>query len=158
MSKREAQTILTCNDPLFLQSAIMSAVGDRIRLQRQKLGYTQERLATATEISKGFISEVETGTRNPSAEYLMRIADALGLSLDYLMKGSAAAPNDPAGKGIQFPSSLTKFALTNGLPFSVVKAVLEAKLQFVANRRDTVDDDLENFDWEGFYEAIKEYL
>jgi hypothetical protein len=48
--------------------------------------------------------------------------------------------------------------MKKGLAFNVVKAILEAKLQFVANRRDTVDDDLEDFDWEGFYEAIKEYL
>ncbi len=136
----------------------MSTVGDRIRLERQKLNYTQERLAIAAEISKSFLSEVETGIRNPSAEYLLRIANALEVSLDYLMKGSVGASGETGAKRIQFPSSLTQFAMKKGLPFNVVKSILEAKLQFVANRRDTVDDDLESFDWEGFYDAIKDYL
>lgn len=136
----------------------MSTVGERIRLERQKLGYTQERLAVAAEISKSFISEVETGIRNPSSEYLLRIANVLEVSLDYLMKGTPGSPADSGTKRIEFPSSLIAFAMKRGLPFNDVKGVLEAKLQFVANRRDTVDDDLEAFDWEGFYNAIKDYL
>lgn len=136
----------------------MSTAGERIRLERQKLGFTQERLAVSAKISKSFLSEVETGIRNPSAEYLLRIATVLEVSLDYLMKGTSDAPADPSKKRIEFPCSLISFAMKRGLPFNDVKAVLEAKLQFVANRRDTVDDDLEHFDWEGFYDAIKDYL
>lgn len=134
----------------------MSTVGERIRHQRQKLNLTQERLATVAGISKGFLSDVETNTRNPSAEYLLRIANALGVTLDYLMKGG----DEPASptKRIDFPASLAAFAMKKGLTFNDAKAVLDAKLQFVANRRDTVDEDLERFDWEGFYEAIKDYL
>jgi transcriptional regulator with XRE-family HTH domain len=133
----------------------MSAVGDRIRHQRQKLGYTQEIFAKAANISKGFLSEVETGTRNPSAEYLLRIATALGVSLDFLMRGITA---DSEPRPINFPASLINFGMKEGLPINAVKAIYEAKMQFIANRRDTVDDDLEAFDWRGFYEAIKEYL
>ena len=136
----------------------MNTVGDRIRQQRQKLGYTQERLATEADMSKGFLSEVETGTRNPSAEYLLRIANALHLSLDYLMKGEEASPAASNQEKIRFPAALTNFALEKKLPFDVVKSMLEAKLRIVANRRNTVDDDLETFNWAGFYEAIKDYL
>ena len=136
----------------------MNTVGERIRQQRQKLGYTQEHLASVAGMSKGFLSEVETGTRNPSAEYLLRIANALGVSLDYLMKGVASPAAGSATEKIRFPASLTNFALERKLPFDVVKSMLEAKLRIVANRRNTTDDDLENFDWAGFHEAIKDYL
>lgn len=136
----------------------MSTVGERIRQHRQKLGYTQERLAAEATISKGFLSEVETGTRNPSAEYLLRIANALGVSLDYLMKGGAEPPANSPPQRVRFPASLTAFALEQKLPFNQVKSVLEAKLQIVANRRNATEDDLEKFDWAGFYEAIKDYL
>lgn len=136
----------------------MNTVGERIRQQRQKLGYTQERLASEADMSKGFLSEVETGTRNPSAEYLLRMANALGVSLDYLMKGEDAPTTGSTPEKIRFPASLTNFALEKKLPFDVVKSMLEAKLRIVANRRNTIDDDLEKFDWAGFYEAIKDYL
>jgi transcriptional regulator with XRE-family HTH domain len=136
----------------------MNSIGERIRQHRQKLGYTQERLAAEAGISKGFISDVETGNRQPSAEYLLRIANALKVSTDYLMKGGAEPGADTTTQRIQFPQSLTKFALENKLPFDDVKAILEAKLQIVANRRNATDDDLERFDWAGFYEAIKDYM
>ena len=136
----------------------MSTVGERIRQHRQKLGYTQERLAAEATISKGFLSEVETGTRNPSAEYLLRIANALGVSLDYLMKGGAEPPANSPPQRVRFPASLTAFALEQKLPFDQVKSILEAKQQIVANRRNATEDDLEKFDWAGFYDAIKDYL
>ncbi len=136
----------------------MSTIGDRVRQHRQKLGYTQERLATEAGISKGFLSDVETGNRQPSAEYLLRLANALGLTTDYLMKGGAELAADPTTQRVQFPRSLTAFAVEHKLPFDQVKAILDAKLQIVANRRNATDDDLERFDWAGFYEALKDYL
>lgn len=135
----------------------MTTVGERIRQQRQKLGFTQERLATDAAISKGFLSDVETGNRQPSAEYLLRIANALSLSLDFLMKGSPDEEGS-SGQRLQFPASLTRFAVEQKLSFDVAKALLEAKLQIVANRRNETEDSLEKFDWAGFYEALKEYL
>jgi len=46
----------------------MSTIGERIRERRQKLGYTQERLSQVARLSKGFVSEIESGNRNVSAE------------------------------------------------------------------------------------------
>ena len=137
---------------------IMSLVGDRIRLCRQKLGLTQEILAKDAGMSKGFLSEVETGNRNPSAEYLLRIANALHVSLDFLMKGGEMPSLTQGSRAIQIPASLANFAQEKQLPFDKVRAILEAKLQLVANRRNSGEDDLETFKWEEFYEAIKEYL
>ena len=136
----------------------MITVGERIKQRRQTLGYTQDRLATQASISKGFLSDVETGTRNPSAEYLLRIGEALGVSLDYLMKGDSPTSPESIYRKVSVPASLAQFAVKRDLPFGVVKAILDAKRQFVANRRDTVEDDLEKFDWAGFYDAIKEFL
>jgi transcriptional regulator with XRE-family HTH domain len=122
------------------------------------LGLKQEGLANAAGMSKGFLSEVETGNRNPSAEYLLRIANALGVSLDFLMKGQEDVSTDSGPRAIQVPASLAAFAHEKHLPFPQVRAVLEAKLQLVANRRDSGQNDLEDFDWSGFYDAIKDYL
>ena len=136
----------------------MNTVGDRIRFCRQRLNLKQEELANLAGMSKGFLSEVETGNRNPSAEYLLRIANALGVSLDFLMKGGELPSFDPESKAVRIPSSLANFAHDKQLPFGQVRAILEAKLQLVANRRNSGEGDLEKFDWGKFYDAIKEYL
>ena len=136
----------------------MTSVGERIRFCRQKLNLKQEQLANVAGMSKGFLSEVETGNRNPSAEYLLRIANALGVSLDFLMKGGEMPSLDQGSRAIQIPAALASFAQEKQLPFDQVRAILEAKLQLVANRRNSGEDDLETFDWSGFHEAIKEYL
>ena len=48
----------------------MVNIGEKIRRYRQKLGLTQEELAARTELSKGFISQLErdltlAGTERP---------------------------------------------------------------------------------------------
>ena len=63
-------------------------LGERIKKRRQELGWTQELLAEKARISKGFVSDLENNKRNISAETLLDVARVLGLSLDYLMRGS----------------------------------------------------------------------
>lgn len=45
---------------------------------RKDRGVTQEDFATDSGFDRGYISGVERGVRNPSAQVLERIADALG--------------------------------------------------------------------------------
>src|SRR5579864_997876 len=65
----------------------MATTGDRIRGIREARGMTQDRLAEEAKISKSFLSEVENNRRNVSSENLLRIANVLGASIDYLMRG-----------------------------------------------------------------------
>ena len=51
---------------------------------RKKKGYTQERLAYEAEISKGFLSEIESGKKSPTVKTLGKIADTLEVSLSKL--------------------------------------------------------------------------
>src|SRR6266571_1142743 len=68
----------------------MPTPGDRIREAREEKDWTQEQLADKAQISKSFLSDVENNKRNVSAENALKIADALGVSLDYLMRGDQA--------------------------------------------------------------------
>ncbi|HEY7490288.1 MAG TPA: helix-turn-helix transcriptional regulator, partial [Candidatus Tectomicrobia bacterium] len=70
----------------------MATPGERIRYIREKKKMTQDRLAEAAGISKGFLSDVENNKRNISAKTLLQIANALGASVDYLLQGEAKAP------------------------------------------------------------------
>ena len=66
-------------------------LGERIRLQRERQGWTQQALATRTGISANQISRLENGTiTNPGAVRLKAIAQALGVSTDYLLASTAA--------------------------------------------------------------------
>jgi transcriptional regulator with XRE-family HTH domain len=61
-------------------------LGDKIREQRKKKGYTLEELATRSESSKSYIWELENkNPPRPSGEKLALIAKALDVTPDYLL-------------------------------------------------------------------------
>ncbi len=53
-------------------------IGVRIKQLRQQRGLTQEELAARTELTKGFISQLERDLTSPSIATLMDILEALG--------------------------------------------------------------------------------
>ena len=65
-------------------------------------------------ISKGFLSDIENGKRNISADTLLAIATTLSVSLDYLMKGGKQSVSEGE---VQIPGSLSAFAGTANLSF-----------------------------------------
>lgn len=56
-------------------------IGGKIKNLRTQLGLTQEELADRTELSKGFISQLERDLTSPSIATLMDILEALGTDL-----------------------------------------------------------------------------
>lgn len=58
---------------------IQELLATNIKLARQKLGYSQMKLAELSDLSTGFIAEIEVGRKFPSSSSLQKIADALGL-------------------------------------------------------------------------------
>ncbi len=60
---------------------------DRVRIARQRLGETQDELADRSGFHVTAISHYETGGREPSMNNLMRLADVLNVSTDYLVFG-----------------------------------------------------------------------
>ena len=59
----------------------MTDIGAKIKRRRQKLGLTQEELAARTELSKGFISQLERNLTSPSIATLMDILEVLGVDI-----------------------------------------------------------------------------
>lgn len=59
----------------------MTDIGKEIKQRRIKLGLTQEELADRTELSKGFISQLERNLTSPSIATLVDILEALGTDL-----------------------------------------------------------------------------
>ncbi len=65
---------------MFVSPAFQRAVGIAVKTRRQELKLTQEALANDTGLHQRWISNVETGKRNPSYASLRRLAEGLGLS------------------------------------------------------------------------------
>ena len=62
-------------------------LGKRIRTERRRQDLTQEKLAEMADISDSFMGHIERGGRTLSVETLARIANALNLSIEYLVCG-----------------------------------------------------------------------
>ncbi|HEY5869933.1 MAG TPA: helix-turn-helix transcriptional regulator [Candidatus Tectomicrobia bacterium] len=61
-------------------------MGERIKHQREKCGFSQKELAALTRMRQNVISRLEHGdTPNPGADVLKRLAIALRCSIDYLV-------------------------------------------------------------------------
>ena len=61
------------------------AIGKRIKIARINADMTQERLSDLLEISPSHMSNIETGTTHVSLSTMVRLANALGVSLDDLL-------------------------------------------------------------------------
>lgn len=69
-------------------------LGERIRKRRQALGITQEELAQVLRVTPQHISAVEQNKRAPSLAFLTRLAEELGVSIDYLVSGKEGIITD----------------------------------------------------------------
>jgi len=72
-----------------------NVLGDKIRKLRKEKGLTLDRLAEATGSSKSYIWELENkNPPRPSAEKVARIAEALGVTSDYLVDPKEGSPTE----------------------------------------------------------------
>ncbi|MGA1843238.1 MAG: helix-turn-helix domain-containing protein [bacterium] len=73
-----------------------NTLGDVLRAQREKLNMNQRQLARASGITPATISRLESGqVKELKSEALKRLADALNVTVDYLVGRTAhLAPDD----------------------------------------------------------------
>jgi transcriptional regulator with XRE-family HTH domain len=131
----------------------MANTGDRIRAIRDKRGLTQDQLADKAKISTGFLSDVENGKRNVSSENLLKIANALGASADYLLRGETRETIQR--QPVVIPPELSEAAGDLGLSYTQTLETLEAHNSVVARRSTKETKRLSVEEWKEFYRAIK---
>jgi transcriptional regulator with XRE-family HTH domain len=131
-----------------------TGVGGRIRHVRTQRGLTLEQLAEKAEISKSFLWDVVQGS-GISGERLLRVANALGASLDYLMRGETAPDYKPAS--VEIPAELHALAEEMGLSYRKTVAVLDVDRSIKTHRRDErVVKDKEY--WRRLFDSVKDFL
>jgi transcriptional regulator with XRE-family HTH domain len=131
----------------------MATTGDRIRTIREARGMTQDQLADDAKISKGFLSEVENNKRNISSENLLRIANVLGASIDYLLRGETKEQTQR--QPVVIPQELSQAAEQLGLSYAQTLETLEAHNSVIARRSNRDTKRLSVEEWKEFYRAIK---
>ena len=70
------------------------SLGKRIKEERLKLHLTQEKLAEHVDIPTSYMGQIERGERNVTLDTLVRIANRLDVSIDYLLKDSPDLASD----------------------------------------------------------------
>lgn len=69
---------------------VLDTLGERIRAARHNKDWTLDDLAAVTELSKGFLSDIENSNRNPSSSSVVELSDALEVSVEWLIRGRSA--------------------------------------------------------------------
>ena len=70
-----------------MSTDIRVRLGNRVRTLRRKLGWTQVEMAEMLGVDRSYLSEIETGKKDPSLRVLKTIADGFKLSLSQLLRG-----------------------------------------------------------------------
>lgn len=87
------------------------AYGRALREVRLKRGISQERLAHLSGLDRTYVSGIERGERNPSLTNILKLVDALDISLSELANKAkelmppkvAVAPDGPRGAAGSIP-------------------------------------------------------
>lgn len=66
------------------------AAGERLRLKRNLLGYTQDEMAEKIGRATKYYADIERGSCGMSVETLMALSSVLDMPLDYIIYGKTA--------------------------------------------------------------------
>lgn len=87
--RTEFSTLQSCGVPnlsKFRQAPELVALGSVIYRRRVELGFSQEKLALIAEIERSHVGRVERGDNNVTVLVLVKLAKALNMSVEDLMR------------------------------------------------------------------------
>lgn len=124
------RTLNRTNVPTTTSST--ASIGERIAQLRKRLNLSQSALASAANISREAIGKYERGESSPSVDIAGRIAEALDVTLDFLVAGSNSSTDDLDGDILSRARELAALPENERTP---VLAVLDAYLRDVRIRQ-----------------------
>ena len=141
-----------------MPSPVPMTLGRRVADCRDGLNWTQKTLAEKAGLSVTFVSEIENDRRVPGTEALLALANALGTSLDYLVKGAADAP--PPRGPLVIPQELAEAAEEGHWSLPVASDLVRWFEMVVARRSRGGEADEANRrpskgDWKEMYDAYR---
>ena len=108
-------------------------LGENIRRERERAGYTQERLSEMIDMSTQNLSTVERGMAGVSLQMLRRICEALKVSADDLLFGQREKSDGEA--------LIRKLERLDARQMRIVQEVLSALLEAFALKKEDEETD-----------------
>lgn len=131
-------------------------LGRRVAYLRERKGWTQKKLAEETGLSVTFISEIENDKRNVGTESLLQIADSLGTSIDYLVRGEDRSQK--VREPLVLPPELADAAEEQGWSVGHARDLLKARGIVIARRtkegRSRSESTWSKQDWINFHKKL----
>ncbi len=70
-------------------------IGQRLRMRRNELGLTREKMSELADIGAGYYGQLEVGTSQMSVDTLLKLSGAMHLPMEYILLGEGWEPGDP---------------------------------------------------------------
>lgn len=112
----------------------MGSLGERLRVERERLGYTQSQMAECGGVRKGAQINYEKGERSPDGAYFAGIA-AAGADVSYVITGARAVPVDAPVLNRREAALLDNYRHTSEEGKAVVEATALAAAKPLKNKK-----------------------
>ena len=113
------------NDDVRMYSSEIDykAIGQKLRKEREDIGWTQEDVAEVLDISPAFCGHLERGERSMSLDTLIRFCNFYRITIDYLLSDTLPPEQDNVTK--QITSMLkTKTAEQQAAVLDILRAMI----------------------------------
>lgn len=116
-------------------------IGERVKDARHRLGISQIDLSNQTGISKSYISNIEKGKNEPSFNFIVKVSEAMGVSLDWLVFGKGLIFSSGSNMDGVSDQDIEIMAAINRLPENVQRFFWKSALALIEEFPDSHEDD-----------------
>lgn len=106
-------------------------VGQRIKEERKKYRLTQEKLAEEAGLNDSYIGQIERGSKKPSMESIVKLANTLGITVDYLLQDVV-----PAKKNALLEEVLAELSKRDDEEIRLILNMIRLMGDFLEKRKD----------------------
>lgn len=144
-----------------------SPILERVKLRKKELKITTETIVNKSGIPKGTLNKIFTGeTTEPKITTMIALADALNISINYLVYGIHALKENPENYSDQEQTHIKKYRALDERGKETVDIVLDSQYELIQAKKETtcglsdeeIEKELESYKQELLAEKKKKTL